>query len=296
MQRGSAFSIPVELRANDVIQHILNIDSRFRESAEQSSSSQFYFRLKTPVKNVLRIRITSVEFPNSYYAFSAARKNLAFNVIYGTPPTPNTYPVRIPPGNYNINSLIDVLTTALSGISWLSVDFNPEQALFIFTGNQRFSIDTTFESINRPFDYGLGYNLGFTRGGHIASLVSPGTYSISSDSYVGAFGDNYVFLQVNDYGCVRQTLPDNEFMSLAKIVFKEDKLNFENDDYGGGHIKEVVFPSPVDLTRFFIQIRDPYGTLVELGAAQFSFSMEVLEVKNSSLYDTIRDSLTLQYR
>jgi hypothetical protein len=73
--------VPFQLQATDIKKHILNVDSRFREAG--GSSSDFYFRLLSPVKNVLRIRITSIEMPNNYYLFSKIRRNVTLRIMYG---------------------------------------------------------------------------------------------------------------------------------------------------------------------------------------------------------------------
>ena len=67
------------------------------------------------------------------------------------------------------------------------------------------------------------------------------------------------------------------------------------DDYASHHAKEHVFPSPVDLTRFKVEVVDAYGNTMDLCSSQFSFSLELLEVRNASLYMSIRDSLAAQY-
>jgi hypothetical protein len=82
---------------------------------------------------------------------------------------------------------------------------------------------------------------------------------------------------------------------MAKIILSSPKNYIVFDDYANRQIKEVVFPSPVDLTRLRIKLLDAYGEVMDLYTAQFSFSMEVLEVKSMTLYNTIRDSLTLEY-
>lgn len=67
------------------------------------------------------------------------------------------------------------------------------------------------------------------------------------------------------------------------------------DDYASQHAKEVTFPAPQDVTRLHVQVLDGYGQDINMCTAQFSFSLEVLEVRNLSLYNTIRDSLTVRY-
>ena len=86
-----------------------------------------------------------------------------------------------------------------------------------------------------------------------------------------------------------------EFNALAKVVLREPKNYMAFDDYASQHVKEVVFPSPIDLTRLHIQVLDPYGEIMDLCSSQISFSIEVLEVRNASLYNTIRESMGLTY-
>jgi hypothetical protein len=120
-------------------------------------------------------------------------------------------------------------------------------------------------------------------------------WTIESDGCANFAGDNYLFLRVNDWACVRQMVVQgtarNDFVALAKVVIREPKNYITFDDYASQHAKEVVFPSPVDLTRLRVQVLDPYGELLDLCTAQWSFSLEVLEVRNPLLFNALRDSL-----
>ena len=312
MPTANAVDIPTELRANDIVRHIINIDSRFRQNPTGSttpptgtSSSNFYFRLLEPVKNVLRIRITSIEFPNSYPVFTATRKNITLRIIYG--PTSNTTVLTIPEGNYSAMNMQTALNTAITaaGLAWLTVAFNMVTGHFTFTGTQKFALDTGYKSYDRPFDYGLGYNIGFSLKTHTAT-GSGTSWKVESDQCAYFAGDQYVFLKVNHFGCVSSKVstvsvtsaqePDEQTLTaLAKIIIRDPKNFMTYDDYASQHAKEVTFTAPTDLSRFHVQVLDAYGNLLDMCSSQFSFSMEVLEVKNSSLYDTIRDSITLQY-
>lgn len=290
--------LPFRLGATDIVKHILNVDSRFRENPVLSTSSNFYFRLLTPVKNVLRIRITSIELPNNYYIFSAHRRNITIVVNYGADfATSKT--IVIPEGNYSAFEMRDTLTAAFSanGMSWLTNEFDEITGLFTFSGTQPFQINTAVgggATYDRPFDYGLGYNLGFIPGLFNAELVS-GKYYVISNHCATFAGDPYLFLKINDFNCVRQTVSGNDFYALAKIVVKESKNYMTFDDYAGQHAKEVTFPAPYDLTRFNIQLLDPYGQQLDMNATHFSFSVEVLEVRNLSLYNMIRDAFATKW-
>lgn len=291
--------LPFSLHANDIVKHIINIDSRFRVPMEGSSASNFYFRLPTPIRNVLRIRVTSIEFANNYFIFSAYRRNVTFWVTFGSPPV--TASVVIPDGNYTVDALVDAINGLFgaSALSWLSLDFNAITGEFIFTGSQQFSLNTvcgSTDTYNREFDYGLGYNIGFGRGIHPATDVSGGTvFSLVSNHSAYFAGDPYIFLKVNDFECVRQTVHGYQFTALAKIILSQAKDYMNFDDYTGHHAKEVTFPNPYDLTRFKIQLLDPYGQRLQMDSSQISFSLEVLEVRNLSLYNTIRDAFATRW-
>jgi hypothetical protein len=306
---ATILDIPLPLRANDITKHIINVDSRFRDTPGASTSSDFFLTLSTPVRNILRVRITSIEFPNNYFIFTAKRSNVSFQVIYGSSPTPTTFDVKVPDGNYSACEMADAINAILdvSGgpMTWLSVAFDEITGSFTFTGNQNFAINTVFGSINRPFDYGLGFNLGFSRKSHLAS-GSGSSWTVTSDWCANFAGDSYVFLQLNDYGCVRQTLQVYDsvgrnrveatgFNALAKVVLRDPKNYMSFDDYASQHAKEYTFPNPIDLNRMHIRVLDPYGTVMDLCSAQWSFSIEVLEIKNLTMYNTVRDSIGLQY-
>ena len=299
--RPDATAIPQELRANDIRRHIINVDSQFREDPTGSTSSDFYFRPLNPVKNVLRIRMTSIEFPNNYKFFTGMRRNVSINATLGS----TTRTITIANGNYTAGDMEAALQAAMdiafTPANTVTVSWDEITGQFTFTTTVgQFSIGLPSGSgtyYERPFAYGLGYYLGFSYNGgaaHEATLTS-GTYTLTSDSCANFAGDPYVFLKVNDFDCVVQNVGENDFHALAKIVLREPKNYMAFDDYASQHIKEVVFQNPRDLARFRIQVLDPYGEPVDMCSAQISFSLEVLEIQNHTLYDTVRDSIMLRY-
>jgi len=297
--------IPFELQATDIKKHILNVDSRFREPGPGGSAADFQFRLLSPVKNVLRIRITSVELPNNYYIFSSKRRNVVIRIFYGVDLASSAV-IKIASGNYSAFEMVDALNTALraKGLPWLSVYYNLVTSAFTFIGNRVFALDTALltsppSSLTWPRseDYGLGYNLGFSYGIFDTGVPdASGNYTITSDQLPYFAGDTYMFLKINDFDCVRQTIRGSDFTALAKIVVKEPKNYMSFDDYASQHAKEVVFPTPQDLSRLQVQLLDPYGEPVSMGSTHVSFSIEVLEIMNLSLYNTVRDAFAVGWR
>jgi hypothetical protein len=305
--------VPFKLRANDVVRHVINVDSRFRDPVRESTAADFYFSLMSPVRNVLRIRVTSIEFPNNYPFFTALRRNVTLRVWYRVSPSEARYAdLVIAAGNYTAGDMMDALNAAATAAQAtgalptdlkLTVTFSEITGRFTFTAGRYFGLDTTVASFNRRFDYGLGYYLGLTRGMHRSVAAGSGKESIVSDWCASFQGDNYLLLQVNDFACVKQTIATNdstwlpsgrekeELVALGKIVLREPKNYMTFDDYAGQHAKEVVFPSPVDLSRLRVRVLDPYGEVVDMCSSQFSFSLEVLEIRNPLVYNAVRDSL-----
>jgi len=321
--REGITSIPFHVRATDVVRHIVNVDTRFRDTPQIASQTDFYYSLLAPIRNVLRVRITSIEFPNDYLFFTEKRKNTTLTItLIGSPS--QTVAITIPDGNYTAEQMVTLLTGVFTDptkpflAAGMSVAYNSNTRTFTFTATQNFTVDTAnitpttvtsgctsnTTGWDRPFDYGLGYYLGFSRGTHPATPGSGGlTFSVTSDGCADFTGDHYIFLRLNDYAGVNQTvsvydstfLPErrqrNEFTALAKVVLREPKNAVIFDDYASQHIKEFVFTAPTDLSRLHVQVVDAYGQVMDLCSSQFSFSVEVLEVRNLALYDAIRDSL-----
>ena len=315
--------IPFSFNASDVVKHIVSVDSRFREPGASYTSSNFVFRLLAPIRNVLRVRITSIELPNNYHIFSRYRRNVTFLLTFGGV----TYTIVIPDGNYladgDSGGMVNQLNEIIQSFApWLTVYFNTNTGQFTFYANDStnppFSIDTACDGVtidngpcqpqyvtyDRQYDYGLGYNLGFSRGVHTSILDVSSTPFLVSDQLAYFAGDPYVFLKINNFDCVRHTVSvtdtqqktkKNGFTALAKIVIREPKDYMTFDDYAGHHAKEVTFPAPSDLSRFDIQLLDPYGVQIDMGSSQFSFSLEILEVRNLSLYNMIRDAFATRW-
>jgi hypothetical protein len=302
----TATDLPLELRAHDIRRHIINIDSQFRESPDSSTATNFFWRLLSPIRNVLRIRVTSVELPNNYYFFTRRRRNVSFALTFGMAGVETIY--RVEDGNYTAGDMLDAVLAILQSVNpAFGATFSEVTGKFTITHpTTPFTINFNVpgETWDRPFAYGLGYYMGFMRQEPVVAALVNGKYTMISDSCGSFQGDNYVFLRVNDYNCVRQTvstvLPgapaqNNDFVALAKIVLREPKNYMTFDDYASQHIKEVVFTAPRDLERFHIEMLDAYGLEVDFCSAQFSFSLEVLEIQNPTLYDTVRNTLMLRY-
>lgn len=308
--------IPLKLRANDVVRHVVNVDSCFRQRGSGTSSTDFQVTLLTPIRNVLRVRVTSVELPAAVPFFTAARRNVTLRILYrDASGTLMGVPLVIPDGNYDAVAAAAALNAAILDVSAgptplpfpLSVSYNAATRRFVFTGDAvtRFGIDPLFGGVERVTDFGLGYYLGFSARLHSPTRdVSGAPYIVAGDGCADFSGHKYVFLQVNDYACVRQTVtsyrPDglpiqHDFTALAKIL-----VGAAAGGDGGAAatdlIREVVFPTPQNVSRLNVRVVDKYGEVLDFCGLPVSFALEVLEVRNSSMYDMVRDGLAIVYR
>ena len=302
--RAGAVDLPLELRANDIKRHIISVDSQFRENPRGTKAGDFWWHLVAPMRNVLRVRVASIELPNNYKFFTAGRKFTTLYIIKGT----NSYKIIISDGNYSAGDMIEEIMIdvhSYADLSGMTLEFSEITGKFRFCAPYAFTLDPITDSHERPFNYGLGWFMGFTYGYHDAVDVSGGAYyCLRSDGCADFAGDNYLLMKVNDFDCVTHTVAvymdgqpaqENAITALAKLVLREPKNYMTFDDNAGQHTKEVVFQNPRDILRLHVQLLDDFGDVIDMCTAQFSFSLEVLEVLNPSLFDAVRDSLTLRY-
>jgi hypothetical protein len=326
---GENYNANDVINSNDLRKRILNIDSRFRTNCCDPSTA-FQYQLEHPYKNIIRLRVASVEIPNMFYTFSKAKKNVTFIVkAYDSLSIARQALIEIPDGNYNSQELMDEIQSQLDtkmrdafGI-FMTVSLNTINAKVTFINNgvtpppitptsvptqsaKPFILDfitpTCFK--NRLHNFGLGYNLGYRCKAYRASQtetappVPPATtgltiYTVTGEACLDVVGDTYMFLALNDLHTVEQKTNENYLQVLAKIIIREDKQAVIYDDGGTLLANEIVFPSPVDLKVLNIKLLDPFGEIIDLCGMNFSFSLEITEVLNTRLYDFYRNYIWL---
>jgi hypothetical protein len=263
------------INANDLKKRIINIDSRFR-SAKISPQSNFMFRLDTPLKNVIRIKLASLEFPKpAYYDFSKNKYNTTFIIETAS----DSYEFIIQEGNYTIPQMFNELNRAFAQVTdaSFSAAYNEITQQTDISGTQPFTLQFAHTNPERIYDFGLGYYLGF----RLKEYSGASLYT--SESRVDITGDPYCFLQINQFSNVEQKLLDGTILNaFAKIT----KYN-ENQAL----TKEIILQQPTNFSYFDIRVVDPYGQEVDMLDCNFSFALEVTEVMNSELYDFYRNYL-----
>lgn len=296
--------------ANDLRTHIINVDSRYRNTYFEPATN-FHFDLPIPLRNIIKVRVSSVEIPNVWYEFTNAKKNTSFSITAPDISGINrTLLVTIPEGNYSTSTLLNEIQLSLNnykdslGIYFLiSVDPLTIKCSITFQGTSApgagavsdppsgpFSVD--FRQIgfeNARDSWGLGYLLGFRRKQYtVTGLTLGGLYILTSESLIDPITDSYIFLIVNEFYAVAQKTEENFFEALAKIVVRQDKAQIIYDDGSTLISNEVTLPSPIDLKNILVQLVDGNGDVINLNDMNFSFTLEVTEVMNLKLHEYYR--------
>jgi hypothetical protein len=299
----------------DIYTQVIAVDSRFRADPT-SPTSNFLFKLNRPIKNVVSVRISSIELPNTFYSFSANRGNTSFYVTYPSKTFAEsgkfslpyfTQQVLIADGNYTPAQLCTTVQETMRGLVFdlsivtpqFTVTLDDKTNLVTIssgtgTANTRFDLNFTSGIFQgRTFDYGLGYNLGFRNPDPLMYTDSV-SYPISGDTYQGiidTIDSNYVFLTLDpDWKVVILNTPDRtQAFPFAKIVMNVPKNKVVFDNGANTLSKEYNLKQPTNIVSIPVRLTDPYDQPLDLVGANFSFSLEVKEVLNAALYEHLRN-------
>jgi hypothetical protein len=293
------------INANDLRSHIINIDSRFRKS-QLEPPTDFQFEFAHTYKNVIHARIVSVEIPAVVYNFSRAKKNTMFR-LDATDYTgvQHHLTISIPDGNYTTSQLLETIQQELNGIRdmygmffRITMDQRTNKVTIHHDGTAappcpvgpshcpiEFGLVFVMVGLeDRRYDFGLGYNLGFTEQMYVVK-----TASITTESIISTAGDSYFLLAMDDMYTVEHKTEDTYIQCLAKMVRKKT-VNGEEDGYMI-QSNEFTFPRPTDVRQVRVRILDRYGVPIDIHHLNVSISLEIKEVMNVQLYDNYRNYL-----
>jgi hypothetical protein len=288
----------------DVRTIVLNIDGAFRGNVAPpnlvtvtcagtvvlenqnpgTTSSHFTFMAHKMYRNITSVKMTSMEFSNTFYTFSVARGNTTFTVtISGTP-----YTVTIRDGNYKTpTDLLTEIDTALNNASvpGINIGYDEITHKFQFTGSGASEMITFPSNSSNPYANGIGYNLGFLNPSYVIPISSP----LESDVAPDLVQDTYVYLQINDWNLLEHQQYGQTFFSVfAKIQLTGPKntIIFDNN-YTNSSTKEYIFQQPVNLQKFEIRMLDAYGNTLDLRNGAFSMTLELQQVNSSAVYEDL---------
>ena len=275
---------------NDIKRNIvtsqLSIDTKFRRNYFSTKSTDFTINLATPLKNVVSMKMSSMEIANIEHVISQSLGTNGFKITKtsttGSPTLSTT--VIIDSGNYDtltLESNILGVSTDKNSLAYVecNIVINPITMRATISGNNdgdRLEID--FGNLvhqNTPPMKTLGWLLGFRK------KIYKGQQSYTGEGTVDLAGCKYIFLCVNDFKNTTQDvctiLYENSFLRkhiLARIPMREGKGAVLFDDPSDKITKKRHYFGPVNIDKLHIQLIDEYGMEIDMNYNDYSFALE----------------------
>jgi hypothetical protein len=266
----------------DVRIHVINIDSKFRfvDQAAPSSPYDFTFRFKDVIKNVISMKISGIEIPNTMHVFKDEKKNTSFLISVDGGPEQS---VPVEEGNYeDVCSLIQIIQDKLNAL-YPSADFVLEvseiSSKLTITSLSNFTL--SFPGITESvYQNGMGYHLGFKNNSY------SGQKTYTSENVVNTIEGNYMFLSLGpNYKVISHRVSDTDIDAFAKILINVPKNAVVFDTNGNIITREYFFKYPTNLASVPVSLIDEYGNTIDLQGCNFSFTLEITEIINHGLYN-----------
>jgi hypothetical protein len=271
----------------------LHMNSCFRTKYYTTNPCDFQYHFPSEVKNIVALRLASIEVPNSWYLFSHVKHNSKFKMEVKIGGKCSAFVIVIPDGNYDCDSIAHYLNT-----EYFYESQRTDELRYIKFSINEYNFKTVFELVNThdigdtPIQFSLyltdddddnimntmGWILGFRLGKYLEI-----SEAIQSEGIFDAGGDRYIYFCLNDYQYNKNesniiffedsTMDENV---LAKIPMVNGKLNLVVDDNDGNSlIKTRRFNGPVNMKKVHIRLLDKFGEIIDLNKMDFSFTLEM---------------------
>jgi hypothetical protein len=308
----------------DIKRLVISVDSRFRSYSVPgkqaptfinpnpnpdidiypiSQSGHYLMMLHTPIRNVYSVKLTSVEFPNTFYEFDS---NVYVNTSMNVTVSSTSHTVTIADGNYtSVSSFTSALQTALNtafGGTNFTVACDPiSNKITISNSSSAFTMvfvttltNSSGQAITsqNPYANGIGYHIGFSNNlDYNGSPVYTGAQNYTAEYVPTIVSNNYIYLSVNDWNIVHhQNFNSTRFDAFAKILLTSPKNTlFFDTTSTNSTTKQIFFQQPIDITRLDIKLLDSYGNQLNLRGGDFSITLEVEQILNMSLFEKLRE-------
>jgi hypothetical protein len=306
----------------DVRTEVFSIDTRFRSYSTAFSvqtggvefvllnvfqyTSHFLFRFSRQVKNAISIKLTSLEFPNTFANYIQYRNNTCFGVRVTGSGLPYTKidiakngPQYLPTPTLLASAVKTALNTStIEG----SLEFNCRVTEFGYieisnTSGRVYDFDFTtnvtsqnlFSAGSNPlpteaqlFDT-LGTSLGFSKN-------YPGESTVTAIYLPDTNVDDYIYLAINEYSSVTPQSFDNTYFSVfAKIPMTVAKGDMLFDTKATNATRKIFqFLQPTNIQTLDIKLLDRTGTILS-NTQDYSMTLEIEEVVSHALYEKLRE-------
>ena len=247
--------------------------------------------IPSEIKNVVSMRLVSIEIPNSWYLFSKIKQNNVFEISIEENEEKYGYKIEIPDGNYDNQTLEDYLNSNFfyqsgmeNSLKYIKFSINSHNLKSKFELIEscdlekkriRFSLKFT-ESVGQNIMTTFGWILGF----RIATYIN--VKELVSEGLFDAGGDRYIYVSINDYQynnntsnivCFDKSILNEDV--IAKIPMVNGKLSLIVNDNNSPLSKIRLYNGPVNLSRLQIKVLDHFGSIIDLNNMDFSMTLEL---------------------
>ena len=262
---------------------IYNIDSSSRNLTKYPNSSNFTYNILDNIvnssaqvipfneKNVIGIKILSIEIPNTMYYINATRGN---NIM-----TVDSITYTIPDGSYTCSDLITQLNLEII-ILQFSIESSTSKVI-ILSNNPSTYVVTFPPALNGYQSF--GQILGFVNNSY---NVTP--TDVTGENTMTVPQDQYFFLRLNDLGNI---INNNTHYVAKSILSTQAQYINTNSAASFQYITNPInLEQPQDIKELKISLEDKLGNILDLNGSNFSFTLELNIITNAILknYEQIK--------
>jgi hypothetical protein len=224
-ESGNSFGIPIKqdiLNPNlkNVVTRLIHLDSQFRQSTITGSATDYTLDLSDPLKNVLSLRLYSIQIPFTWYIIDAQYNNNVFWVSISEPSVTSIL-ITMPSGNYTpatfVSTLNVVLKAAITHISGSPVSYNESTGkitLTLTTNGQTTIVSVVFFDFEGVLTTASHVNstLGWLMGYRTASINVVPSGNVA-DGVIDLYGTKNLLFVLDDYN---QNHVNNGLVSITE--------------------------------------------------------------------------------
>jgi len=257
----------------------LAMNTLFRDS-NSTSATDCFFTLSYTLKNVVGIRLLSIELPESIYLISSYALNNSFYIW--VPATDASGTIIIPDGCYDSTSLETAVENAINntlGVAYFAVTIDPISKKTTISTTNSFDFDLVFyteNSNNLKFEQSLGWILGYR------NKIYRNENSYKSEGLFFPAPLDYLFFVLNDYHIYNSSNLIAMFTDsyidkniLAKIPYSNTTFQVLFDGTNDVLSPKRQYFGPIDIKKLGLQLLNKYGQIINLNFMDFSFTLEV---------------------
>jgi hypothetical protein len=262
----------------------LAMNTLFRDS-NSVSATDCIFTLSYTLKNVVGIRLLSIEMPESIYLI--AGYTMTNSIYIWVPATDASGTIIIPDGCYDSASLQTALEDGINttlGVDYFKVLIDPISKKTTIYATNSFDFDLVFFNSNTAaslcnvgkFEQSLGWILGYRVKTYknASSYKSEGLFFPTPlDYFLFVLNDYHIYNSSNLIAMFNDSYIDKNI--LAKIPYSNTTYQVLFDG-----ANEVLSPrrqyfGPIDIKKLGLQLLNKYGQIINLNFMDFSFTLEV---------------------